>query len=41
MKLQKINPFLWFNNQAEEAINFYTSIFKNLKIESIKNKQAA
>lgn len=27
--MQKITPFLWFNNQAEEAMNFYTSIFKN------------
>ena len=31
---QKITPFLWFNNQAEEAANFYTSIFKNSKINS-------
>ena len=30
--MQKITPFLWFDNQAEEAINFYTSIFKNSKI---------
>ena len=30
--MQKITPFLWFNNQAEEAMNFYTSIFKNSKI---------
>src|SRR5258708_2666747 len=29
---QKITPFLWFNDQAEEAINFYVSIFKNSKI---------
>jgi predicted 3-demethylubiquinone-9 3-methyltransferase (glyoxalase superfamily) len=27
--MQKITPFLWFNDQAEEAMNFYTSIFKN------------
>jgi predicted 3-demethylubiquinone-9 3-methyltransferase (glyoxalase superfamily) len=26
---QRITPFLWFDNQAEEAVNFYTSIFKN------------
>jgi predicted 3-demethylubiquinone-9 3-methyltransferase (glyoxalase superfamily) len=32
MSKQKINPFLWFENQAEEAANFYTSIFKNSKI---------
>ena len=29
---QKITPFLWFNDNAEEAINFYTSIFKNSRI---------
>lgn len=29
--MQKITPFLWFNDQAEEAMNFYTSIFKNSK----------
>jgi predicted 3-demethylubiquinone-9 3-methyltransferase (glyoxalase superfamily) len=27
--MQKITPFLWFDNQAEEAMNFYVSIFKN------------
>ena len=27
--MQKITPFLWFNDQAEEAMNFYVSIFKN------------
>jgi hypothetical protein len=26
---QKIVPFLWFDNRAEEAVKFYTSIFKN------------
>lgn len=31
---QKIVPFLWFDNNAEEAVNFYTSCFKNSKIES-------
>jgi predicted 3-demethylubiquinone-9 3-methyltransferase (glyoxalase superfamily) len=30
--MQKITPFLWFDNQAEEAINFYISIFKNSRI---------
>lgn len=29
---QKITPFLWFDQNAEEAANFYTSIFKNSKI---------
>lgn len=30
--MQKITPFLWFDTQAEEAMNFYTSIFKNSKM---------
>jgi predicted 3-demethylubiquinone-9 3-methyltransferase (glyoxalase superfamily) len=30
--MQKITPFLWFNNEAEEAADFYTSIFKNSKV---------
>ena len=30
--MQKINPCLWFNHQAEEATAFYTSIFKNSKV---------
>jgi len=29
--MQKITPFLWFDNNAEEAMNFYTSIFKDSK----------
>lgn len=33
--MQKITPFLWFDNNAEEAANFYTSIFKNSKIQKI------
>ena len=33
--MQKISPFLWFDNQAEEAANFYVSIFKNSKIGNI------
>jgi predicted 3-demethylubiquinone-9 3-methyltransferase (glyoxalase superfamily) len=33
--MQKITPFLWFNDQAEEAINFYISIFKNSKVVSV------
>src|SRR3990172_12412639 len=32
---QKITPFLWFDHQAEEAMNFYISIFKNSKILSV------
>lgn len=33
--MQKITPFLTFNNQAEEAVNFYVSIFRNSKIASM------
>jgi predicted 3-demethylubiquinone-9 3-methyltransferase (glyoxalase superfamily) len=33
--VQRIVPFLWFDGKAEEAAKFYTSIFKNSKIESI------
>ncbi|MEX1247482.1 MAG: VOC family protein [Anaerolineales bacterium] len=33
--MQKITTFLWFNDKAEEAMKFYTSIFKNSKIVSI------
>jgi predicted 3-demethylubiquinone-9 3-methyltransferase (glyoxalase superfamily) len=33
--MQKITPMLWFDNQAEEAARFYTSIFKNSKIKSV------
>jgi len=33
--MQKITPFLWFDNQAEEAVKFYTSIFKNSKIGEV------
>ena len=32
---QKITPFLWFDNNAEEAMNFYTSIFEDSQIKSI------
>jgi predicted 3-demethylubiquinone-9 3-methyltransferase (glyoxalase superfamily) len=33
--MQKINPCLWFNDEAEEAVEFYTSIFSNSRIVSI------
>jgi len=33
--MQKIMPCLWFDDQAEEAVNFYTSIFKNSKVMEI------
>src|SRR2546423_1156265 len=32
---QKITPFLWFDTQAEEAANFYVSIFKNSKVNRV------
>jgi len=33
--MQKITPFLWFDNQAEDAMNFYVSIFKNSKVGTV------
>lgn len=33
--MQKITPFLWFDGRAEEAMNFYVSIFKNSKVLSV------
>jgi predicted 3-demethylubiquinone-9 3-methyltransferase (glyoxalase superfamily) len=33
--MQKITPFLWFDHNAEEAMNFYASIFKNSKMGSV------
>jgi len=33
--MQKISPFLWFNDEAEEAAQFYTSLFKNSSMGSI------
>lgn len=33
--MQKITPFLWFDGNAGEAMNFYTSIFKNSKIGGV------
>ena len=34
-RMQKITTFLWFDDKAEEAANFYVSLFKNSKIETI------
>jgi predicted 3-demethylubiquinone-9 3-methyltransferase (glyoxalase superfamily) len=34
--MQKITPYLWFDNQAEEAANFYTSIFSNSKVGEVQ-----
>jgi len=33
--VHKITPFLWFDDKAEEAMNFYVSIFKNSKVGSV------
>jgi len=33
--MQKIVPFLWFDGNAEEAMNFYVSVFKNSKVLSV------
>ena len=33
--MNKITPFLWFENQAEEAMNFYMSLFKNSKAVNV------
>jgi len=33
--MQKITPNLWFDDKAEEAVNFYTSVFKNSKILTV------
>src|ERR1051325_12142397 len=33
--MQKITPFLWFNDNAEEAMNFYVSSFKNSKVGTV------
>jgi predicted 3-demethylubiquinone-9 3-methyltransferase (glyoxalase superfamily) len=33
--MQKITPFLWFKDNAEEAANFYVSVFKNSKILNV------
>jgi predicted 3-demethylubiquinone-9 3-methyltransferase (glyoxalase superfamily) len=41
MQVQKITPFLWFDNNAEEAMNFYVSVFKNSKVLSIHHSGKA
>jgi predicted 3-demethylubiquinone-9 3-methyltransferase (glyoxalase superfamily) len=42
-RFQRITPFLWFNDQAEEAANYYVSIFENSRILSVNRygKEAA
>ncbi len=39
--MQKITPFLWFDNQAEEAANFYFSVFKNSKVKGMTHYTGA
>jgi predicted 3-demethylubiquinone-9 3-methyltransferase (glyoxalase superfamily) len=39
--MQKITPFLWFDGRAEEAMNFYVSIFKNSTVGSVTRYGAA
>ena len=34
--MQKITPFLWFDSQADEAMNFYASIFKNSEVKEVR-----
>lgn len=34
--MQKITPFLWFDGRAEEAMNFYTRVFRNAKTGSVR-----
>ena len=38
--MQKITPLLWFDGKAEEAMNFYVSIFKNSKVVSVSRSGA-
>jgi predicted 3-demethylubiquinone-9 3-methyltransferase (glyoxalase superfamily) len=33
--MQKITPFLWFDGTAEEAMNYYTSVFKDSKVKNV------
>ena len=37
----KITPFLWFDNNAEEAVNFYISIFKNSRVKTVSRYSEA
>src|SRR5262245_36304287 len=39
LSMKKIRPFLWFDTQAEEAMNFYVSIFRNSKVLSISRAE--
>ena len=33
--MRKVTPFLWFDREAEEAMNFYVSVFKNSRVVSV------
>ena len=39
--MRTVHPFLWFDSQAEEAANFYVSIFKNSRIDKVVRKPEA
>jgi predicted 3-demethylubiquinone-9 3-methyltransferase (glyoxalase superfamily) len=39
--MQKITPFLWFDNKAEEAVNFYVSTFRNSSIGTVTRYREA
>ncbi|HYK37172.1 VOC family protein [Alloacidobacterium sp.] len=39
--MQKITPFLWFDDKAEEAMHFYVSIFKNSRIKQVSRSRDA
>lgn len=38
--MQKITPFIWFNDQAEEAMNLYAKVFKNAKVVNVVRDSA-
>ena len=37
--MQKVTPFLWFDGNAEEALNFYVSLFKDSKIANVRRNE--
>jgi len=39
--MQKVSPFLWFNDNAEEAVNYYAGVFKNAQVGEIVRYDAA
>jgi predicted 3-demethylubiquinone-9 3-methyltransferase (glyoxalase superfamily) len=40
-RIQKITPFLWFDSQAEEAVGFYTSVFRNSRVVNVTRYEEA